>query len=280
MKKQIVIVLSGRKQSGKTSTCNYIAAKMLNYQSEQMGTKARFTINPIGELDATIGGKVVPFPADELLKRGIKLYSFADPLKEFCINVWGATYEQCYGTDAQKDSIIPHLLWDNVPLENRPFTEQRANVSAGQLSPAYMNKYFVDRIYKTGPMTGRELMQWFGTDICRKLYHDIWAHGTYTKIKNEGYRLALVTDGRFPNEITLGGEVNAKTLRLLRAVKEDNHSSETALDNFPMEGYSAVLDNCTMTLKQQCDALDPIIDQWFAEAGILDERRFSPQVSA
>lgn len=123
-------------------------------------------------------------------------------------------------------------------------------------------------------------MQWLGTDIMRRLYHDVWAKGTYRKIANESFRIALITDGRFPNEIDSGIEVEAKSLRLLRAVKDDGHKSETALDEYPLHKYSAVLDNRSMTLTEQFEALDPIIDKWFKEVGIEDERSISQPLSS
>jgi hypothetical protein len=257
--KQLIIVLSGKKQSGKSSTCNYIAAKYLNEVHPDL---YYYHVDDLGNLCFGIHRIALETAFLEVVREepSAKLYSFADPLKEFCVNVMGASEAHCYGSDAEKDSAIPHLLWENVPAETNPEG-------------------------KKGAMSGRDLMQWFGTDVCRRVYHDIWAQATYTKIKKEGKRLALITDGRFPNEILLASQnqrpsVIVKTLRLLRVVKEDNHKSETALDDFPQEKYSAVLDNRGMTLKQQCEALDPIIDQWFAEAGITDERSTSAEVSS
>lgn len=250
--KQLIIVLSGRKQSGKTTTCHHIAARYLNI----IYPEPEFGVNLLG--DFTQLQRVVN--VNRYVEDGVKLYSFADPLKEFCVNVLGASPEQCYGTDAEKNSVIPHLSWDKVHPDMNP---QR----------------------KQGSMTGRDLMQWFGTEVCRRLYHDVWAQGTYNQIKREHLRLALITDGRFPNEILLGKDnegpnVIIKTLRLLRAVTEDNHPSETALDDFPLDQYSAVLDNRQMTLDEQLAALDPIIDEWFAEAGYINERSVSTEVPA
>lgn len=282
--KQLIVVLSGKKQSGKSTTCNYFAAKYLNI----LYCSVEFGINRLGEL--TLRGEKTDIQIYG--PNTVKLYSFADPLKEFCVNVIGAKHGQCYGTDAEKNSPIPHLLWDNVPEETRTVVCREDIMTIPELAhlrPQGPVKWAVKAPngwlgYRLGAITGRELMQWFGTDIMRRLYHDIWAQGTYTKIKNDGKQLALITDGRFPNEITLGQEnqnadVVIKTMRLLRSVnEEDKHPSETALDDFPLDKYSAVLDNRTMTIEEQCEALDLYIEEWFAEAGIPNERCTSVKV--
>ena len=283
---KLTVVASGRKQAGKNSICNYSLAKYLNRKSAgtmQPGEKFKYSITDKGNLHLeNIRAEIVErYNANsyrtelkdhsktfEILApdkfaspsgRGAKIYSFADPLKQFCINVFGAKYEQMYGTDAQKNSIIPHLLWDNLPDIMRP-------VIGKYIEP--INPSHIIEEHKHGPMTGRDLMQVFGTDMVRRLYNDAWARATYSAIQNDGQELALVCDGRFPNEIDMGTTVNAKTIRLLRAVyTEDTHLSETALDNYPLEKYTVVVDNRNMTLDEQCKFLDPLIDAWFNEAG-------------
>ena len=219
---KLTIVLSGRKQSGKSSTCNYIRSRYLNLRYPAK----RFGIIENGDLVGVSNGfMMLKDELDSYINRqSIKLYSFADPLKEFCINVFGVPYEGCWGTDEQKNAPIPHLLWDNLPVALRPVTKQTRNARytefSGETHPSW-----TEEIPKTGPMTGREVMQIFGTEICRKLYGDCWARGTYNKIKSEGYELALVADARFPNEITMGTTVNAKSVRMGRKVAEDDHAS-------------------------------------------------------
>jgi hypothetical protein len=262
---KLTIALSGKKQSGKNATCNYIVAKRLNRRV----TEYYWDINEKGILRSThdfhgvqLHEKIDYEPGDEF-----KIYSFADPLKQFCINVFGATWEQMYGTDAQKNSMIEHILWDNIPDIWRPVTKvyhaPRYLEFSGQ-----QGEGFYEDVRKSGPMTGRELMQLFGTEIVRKIYGDAWARATYSAVANDGAELALICDGRFPNEVEMGNTVKAKSIRLLRAVYEDNHASETALDNYPHDRFTLVVDNRDMTLEEQCKFLDPYIDSWFEEAGI------------
>jgi hypothetical protein len=280
-KNRLSVVLSGRKQSGKNATCNYILAKYLNRKgggtASELGEKSYWKIDEKGnlhhvnlrgkweKLDDRVykyGAGPMEFkledhsqsfeilPPDKFASSsgsGAKIYSFADPLKQFCINVFGASHEQMYGTDAQKNSVIEHLLWENLSDEMR----------------------MAKGVLRSGVMTGRELMQIFGTEMVRRLYADAWARATYSAIANEGQELAMICDGRFPNEIEMGTTVKAKTIRLLRAVyTEDAHASETALDNYPLDKFTVVVDNREMTLEEQCKFLDPYIEEWFNEAGI------------
>jgi len=119
-------------------------------------------------------------------------------------------------------------------------------------------------------------MQVFGTDIIRVWYYDAWAEATFRMINkwfnNQQYSgkppaLALVCDGRFPNEIDIGLKHGAKTIRLLRDpyYGQDKHASEIALDDYSLDKYSLVVDNRDMPVKEQNDFLKPHLIRWFGE---------------
>jgi hypothetical protein len=247
---KVTIVLSGKKQSGKSTTCMYIAARFINQQTKS----DIYSVNEKGELLY----KGMPYHTqtavnDIIAEYDVKVYSFADPLKRFCIDVLGAPEEGCYGTDEQKNAPIEHLMWENLPLGLRPGEGDFLDVSFGGGHTVYEK-------YKCGNLSGRELMQTFGTNICRSLYYDCWARGTFNSIP-----LALICDGRFPNEINMGNTLKAKTVRLLRAPHvNDQHPSETALDDFPLDQYSYVLDNREMSLEEHCQVMDSTIDEWLS----------------
>lgn len=262
---KLTVVLSGKKQAGKNTACNFIIAKYLNrvqgWDMASTSTVGYGVDSRTGEL-MNSGRLVDPTEASELHRSGVKVYSFADPLKRFLIDVFDVPYESCYGTDAQKNAPLPHLHWESLPDIFRPtLTGLSGEGSAGE---DHVNA----PIMLCGNMSGREIMQVFGTDICRRIYGDCWAKGTYNAIKREGVELALVCDGRFPNEIELGSEVGAKSVRLLRSIFTDNHRSETALDDFPLDKYTVAIDNRELDIHGTCERLEPLIDQWFDDAGI------------
>ena len=67
----MIIAFAGRKQSGKTSGCE-------------------FTANVFART----------------LQKNASIYNFADPLKKMCIEIFGLTHDQCYGTDEQKNEYV------------------------------------------------------------------------------------------------------------------------------------------------------------------------------
>jgi hypothetical protein len=114
-------------------------------------------------------------------------------------------------------------------------------------------------------------MQVFGTDIMREWYNDVWAFGSYKLVERDGCELAIFQDGRFPNECLLGKGIglNVKTIRLSRNIANDNHPSETALDNFEADKYDLFVDNRNMTMDEQFAFIEPYIVKWFEESGII-----------
>ena len=89
--------------------------------------------------------------------------------------------------------------------------------------------------WKEGPMTAREFMQFFGTDVCRKMYEPIWVDSCLKEIKKEQPELAIIADVRFPNEAKAIEKAGGTLLRLTRHVFKDEHSSEKALDDYPFD---------------------------------------------
>jgi hypothetical protein len=241
----VTCCVSGKKRSGKNTSANYIAGRYLLHTKQI--TDFVITDHGLLRYQMRINGNVDWMTIEEndfnsAPFKWIKIYSFADPLKEFCMNVFGLTYEQCYGTEQQKNSYTK-LKWENMPSEASFETQN-------------------DSLY--GFMKAREVLQYFGTEIVRQMCNNAWVNATVNKISQENPQLALITDARFPNEIDGITEVGGITIRLLRNVAgADEHPSETALDNYPLDKYSFVLDNTEHTIEKQCEMLDPIIDEIF-----------------
>lgn len=258
---KLTIVVSGRKQSGKSTSAKYIYTEYLN---NKIG-KDRFFLEKRGKEYVIIdtfnndNTVVVDYPSKEAQKiadtYSVKIYSFADPLKKFCIDVLGLDFAQCYGSDEEKNSNT-HISWTSIPEEIRKIYK-RPTRGTGKIKPPSSN------------MTGREVMQVFGSDICRAIDENCWARGTYSMVEKDGYDLAIISDGRFPNEITIGTENGAKAIRLLRNPYNDQHRSETALDDFPLGEYSLVIDNKNMEVEETHDVLNSSIMQWFKNKNLL-----------
>jgi len=277
--------IAGRKQSGKNTTANIIHGFVLmdknmimDFNIDQYGTlfiktKNRFGDEGWGEFDINRKDKEFLDYAEYNLWPFVKLYSFADTLKWICIDLFNIPPECVYGTDEQKNTVIPHLLWENMPGVITPenawkifhtfnswnyhnLTQEEIKILnekiKTQFSPQDFNPYnptwcvFPDKgifVHKSGPMTAREFMQFFGSEIMRKMYSNIWIDNTIKRIKSEGSELAILCDVRFPNEINAIKENGGSVIKLTRAIHKDTHQSEVALDNFDKSHFAAIIDN-------------------------------------
>lgn len=84
-----ILAFSGRKQSGKSTSSDYIES-IINNNS---------------------------------LNISYRVYSFADPLKQdICMNILGLTYAQCYGSDEDKNTLTD-LEWEGKKLTAREAME-------------------------------------------------------------------------------------------------------------------------------------------------------------
>lgn len=179
-----IIAFAGRKQSGKT-TCSLFITKYYN-------------------------GIIEPF-------NGAKIYNFADPLKtDICMNILGLTHDQCYGEDADKNSVTD-VEWEGKKL------------------------------------TAREVMQFVGTDIFRKMKSNVWAGATINKIQKEKPNLAIIADCRFPNEVEAVKNAGGLVIKLNRNPYNSDHSSETALDesNYSASNFDLVVYNEILNINEQ-----------------------------
>lgn len=171
----MIIAFAGRKQSGKTTACEF--------------TSRVFS---------------------ETVRSNSCIYNFADPLKKMCIDIFGLSYEQCYGTDDQKNEIV-NCLWPD----------------------------------KDQQMTAREVMQYVGTNIFRKMQHNVWADATIRKIQDEDLPLSLIADCRFPNEVEAVKNAGGLVIKLNRNLYDSTHESETALDEdkYDQSNFDLVIQN-------------------------------------
>jgi hypothetical protein len=118
---------------------------------------------------------------------------------------------------------------------------------------------------RRGPMTAREVLQYWGTEIFRKAYSQVWADACIRRIRKSGCRVAVITDCRFPNEVEAIQKAGGKVIKLTKVVfPDDRHPSETALDAevFDQNRFDAILDNSSMTIQEQCEALYVLMRRW------------------
>jgi hypothetical protein len=146
-----------------------------------------------------------------------RIYNFADPLKQdICMNILGLTHAQCYGSDEEKNNLVD-CYWDNKQL------------------------------------TAREVMQFVGTDIFRKMQTNVWANATLIRIEKENPPLAIIADCRFPNEVDAIKKAGGFVIKLTRNPYSSDHASETALDpdKYSQSNFDTIIMNHNMDIPEQ-----------------------------
>lgn len=164
---------------------------------------------------------ILEFYRKNTVARKVKIYNFADPLKrDICMNILGLTEAQCYGEDMDKNTTTD-IEWQGIKL------------------------------------TAREVMQFVGTDLFRKMKNNVWADATIIKINNEKPSLAIIADCRFPNEVEAIQKAGGLVVRLTRKPFDSNHPSETALEkeNYDWNKFDLILDNTSMDIETQNNTL-------------------------
>lgn len=223
-----ILGIAGKKRAGKNTVANILHGIVLkengmikDFNIDENGKLFVLTSNSEGQEgwgEFDVSRKDTDFAtwAEWNMWPEIKMYSFADSLKSICVHLFNIPPKCVYGTDEQKNQLIPHLLWENMP---------------GVID------------HNLGPMTAREFMQFFGTEVMRKIYSDIWVDNTINKIKSESTKLAIITDVRFPNEIDNILNNGGKVVKLDRNINNDIHSSEVLLDTIDEDKFFRIINN-------------------------------------
>lgn len=224
-----IIGFAGKKQSGKNTCCNFIM--MLKLIEDGVCKKAR--LNNLGEIEVSdVFGETtaedyfvfkepnvnVTAVLDQM--KSVKIYALADPLKRIAIDIFGFDESKVYGTDDNKNELT-HMSWSDTPKKPKG---------------------------KNGKMTIREVLQYIGTDVFRKMYNNIWIDTLMRRIEKDNPSIALVCDARFDNEIKLLQDNGAVVIGLERDIfnSEDCHSSE----NVNLSLCDKVIDNSNLEISE------------------------------
>lgn len=242
-----ILGFSGKLQSGKDSACNYLTAVALRnalkltdvaYVNKDGKLVVEYTDDK-GKFDQVLDvdsrNPELMVWLSENVWGYMKKFSCADALKEFCHYVLNLPAESVWGSNEEKNAPT-HLNWSDMPTKIKG---------------------------KTGPMSGREVLEYFGSQIVRKMYGDAWATALMNRIKMFSPEYALINDIRFPNEVKAVQAAGGKVIRLTRITDEaakNTHVSNTALDDF--EGFDYVLDNQDLSMEETHQLLTVKLIEW------------------
>ena len=264
-----ILAFAGNKQSGKTTCSNFIHG----YQLRSYNIVQGFNITNEGELvvgtefidskgkkeqgHAILDTKRVDLEFSEWAVYNmwpyVKSYSFADPLKNIATELFDLKEENIRGTDIQKNAKIP-ITWQSMPgvvtcPKSAKTPEVKKLISKGVLI-----------YHKPGKMTGREFLQFFGSEVCRKIYEEIWVARLVKDVESEGSLLAVIDDCRYPNESDAVKDSGGKVIKLTRSNHKDSHKSENAFDkNYE---FDAVIDNENLSIQETNIEIIKAIESW------------------
>lgn len=134
---------------------------------------------------------------------------YADDLKGLCCKYFGVKQHLAWGSQEDKEQLST-MLWENMPIQ----TDRK------------------------GLMTVREVLQYVGTELFRKVNPNIWVDRLFAQIesdhKNIKYKLVFIPDTRFPNEIEAIQSRGGIVMKVVsnRTIEGDGHASEVALDSY------------------------------------------------
>lgn len=130
-----------------------------------------------------------------------------DTIADFLVSHHGYRRESFAGT--LKDAVASVFGWDRIMLEG--------TTKASRAWREQEDEWWSERLGTK--VTPRLVLQLWGTDVCRKAYHDdIWIASLENKLRKIEDDI-VISDCRFPNEIqaikNLGGEV----IRVIRGAE-------------------------------------------------------------
>ena len=233
-----IIGFAGHSQAGKDTGCNFILAIKL----AELGISKSSRLTDTGTIEVTdifdesvSGQEWMPFKAPHVdvehlfkseLGQFVKIYSFAHKLKQLCVDVLGIDEELVFGNNEQKNTKT-NIKWPVV--------------------------YMDDKTSNKGCMTVREVLQYVGTDIFRRIDLDIWAKSCIKQVKLDQPELALISDVRFENEVKAiqdaGGFVVGLTRSPFKKPLED-HISEISPQKC-LDMCDAIVDNKLLSIPEQ-----------------------------
>ena len=142
-----------------------------------------------------------------------------DTIADYLVNVRQFRRVSFAGT--LKDAVSAVFGWDRELLEgrtqeSRTWREQR-------------DEWWSQRLGQE--ITPRQVLQQWGTEVCRKSYHDeIWVASLENRLRNSQNDV-VITDCRFPNEIRAIHRSGGKVIRVRRGPEPEWYDLAVAANN-------------------------------------------------
>jgi hypothetical protein len=207
--------------------------------------------------------------------------NFADSLKDIVEKLFGVDKKFLW-TDEGKCQKT-HVLWENMP---GTITRSRLEASwgnflcdwyplphqylSGEVAKEVKNHLGLVLVEDGAQMTGREILEYFGTDVCRKIYEDCWVNWTISEIENDTeHDLYIIGDVRSANEIKRIAALGGRIYRLERNPNNRDTLIETQLDraNYDYNNFHFIYNNISSPLEAKNRAM---LDRCIADFGVRE----------
>lgn len=239
-----VLAFSGKLHSGKSTCKNFLMSMAMTYSlgvlkdsfiNEEGKIVGPYENDEYGVIDIDSKDAALQAYMNEKVWPFMKPFSCADYLKKFCVDVLKVPPDIIYGSQEDKKKLTA-ITWDKIP--------------------GYTGK-------RTGRLSGRDLLETFGTDVVRYMVSDGWAHALKNSILEYGSLHSIVDDVRFEDEIDELRSIDGKVIRLTLVTEESSkntHISNCALDQYDKFDY--VIQNDKMTMEDTFRELISVLTSW------------------
>ena len=167
-----------------------------------------------------------------------QIEKFGGKLKDMVCILLNCTREQLEDREFKESSLSENWWY----YKFQSWTSKYRIISKKEWNSLKDNQKEYYDLVKTTP---RLLLQLMGTDCGREILHpDVWVNATLEPYKQQlkenstKYNDWVISDVRFPNEVESIEELGGIVIRIERdsvIPAEEEHESETALDNYPFK---------------------------------------------
>ena len=142
-----------------------------------------------------------------------------DTIADYLVNFHGFRRESFANT--LKDAVAHVFGWDRELLEGRT---KEARKWREQVDPWWSSRLAMPEL------TPRLVLQLWGTEVCRRGFHDdIWIASLENKLRNSKDDI-VITDCRFPNEITSIKNAGGQVVRVVRGPEPDWYEAAESMN--------------------------------------------------
>ena len=145
-----------------------------------------------------------------------------DTIADYLVNLHHFRRESFANT--LKDAVAQVFGWDRTMLEGRT---KQAREWREQVDPWWATRL------KMPHLTPRWVLQYWGTEVCRKAFHDdIWIAALENKLRNSEDDV-VISDCRFPNEIKAIRKAGGMVIRVVRGPEPEWYDAAVSANRGP-----------------------------------------------